>query len=69
MTMEDIFKAAIKKFDIRVKSTYRYAVFERMLRYYVEYLNETGSIELNIEHGFLKYTIGSLGFEEVAILE
>ena len=69
MTMEDIFKAAIKKFDIRVKSTYRYAVIERMLRSYVEYLNETGSIELNIEHGFLKYTKGSLGIEEVAIME
>lgn len=58
MTMEDIFKAAIKKFDIIVKSTYRYAVIERMLRSYVEYLNETGSIELNIEHGFLKYSKG-----------
>ncbi len=58
MTMEDIFKATIKKFDIHVKSTYRYAVIERMLRSYVEYLNETGSIELNIEDGFLKYTKG-----------
>lgn len=59
MTMEDIFKAAIKKFDIHVKSTYRYSVIERMLRSYVEYLNETGNIGLNIEHGFLKYSKGT----------
>jgi hydroxyacylglutathione hydrolase len=56
MTMEDIMKAVIKDFNIRVNSKYRYALIERMLRSYVEYLNETGSIELNIENGFLKYS-------------
>lgn len=55
MTMEEISKAVIKDFDIKIKSIYRYAVIERMLRSYVEYLNETGGIEINIEEGFLKY--------------
>jgi len=56
MTMEDILKAVIKKFDIRVKNRERYIVIERMLRSYIEYLNETGIIELNINDGFLKYS-------------
>ena len=58
MTMEDIFKAVIKNFNIHVNSRYRYAVIERMLWSYVEYLNETGIIELNMDHGFLKYSKG-----------
>lgn len=65
MTMEDIMKTAMEDFNIRVQSIYRYAFIERMLRSYVEYLNETGSIELNIENGFLKYSKGPLGIEEV----
>ncbi|MBC2579742.1 MBL fold metallo-hydrolase [Clostridium sp. DJ247] len=56
MTMEDILKAVIKNFNIHVKSKYRYTVIERMLRSYVEYLNETGTIELNMDDGFLKYS-------------
>lgn len=56
MTMEDIFKAVIKKFNIHVNNRYRYTVIERMLRSYVEYLNEIGAIELNIDDGFLKYS-------------
>lgn len=56
MTMEDIFKVVIKKFNIHVKSRYRYAVIERMLLSYVEYLTETGVIELNMDDGFLKYS-------------
>ena len=55
MTMEDIMKAVIKKWDISVKSMYKYAVVEKMLRSYVEYLNETGRIELILDNGFIKY--------------
>lgn len=55
MTMEEILKAVIKDFGIIVNSIYRYAFIERMLKSYIEYLNETGSIEVNIEEGFLKY--------------
>lgn len=56
MTMEDILTAVIKKFNIHIKSRYKYAMIERMLRSYVEYLNETGMIVLNIDEGFLKYS-------------
>jgi len=59
MTMEDIFKVVIKNFNIHVNSRYRYAVIERMLRSYVEYLNEIGRIDLNMDDGFLKYSKGS----------
>ncbi|MBB6216077.1 glyoxylase-like metal-dependent hydrolase (beta-lactamase superfamily II) [Anaerosolibacter carboniphilus] len=60
MTMEDIVKSAMKAFNIRAKSIYKYMVIERMLRSYVEYLNEVGMIELIMENGFLKYTKRSL---------
>lgn len=56
MTMEDIFKAVIKKSSIKVTSRYRYRVIERLLKSYVEYLDETGIIVLNMEEGFLKYS-------------
>lgn len=56
MTLEDILKAVIKKFHINISSKYRYTFIERMLRSYVEYLNERGVIKLNMENGFLKYS-------------
>lgn len=56
MTMEEILKEVVKRFNIPVKSRYKYALIERMLRSNVEYLNETGDIELNIDNGFLKYS-------------
>jgi len=59
MTMEDILKVVLEKFKINVKSRYRYTTIVRMLRSYVEYLNEMGNIVLNMEEGFLKYTKGS----------
>lgn len=58
MTMEQIMSAAVKKFDIDIKNTYRHLVIERMLKSYVEYLEETGAIALNIKDGFAKYTRG-----------
>lgn len=57
MTMEDILKAAIKEFNIYVNSRYKYTMIQRMLGSYVEYLNETGMIALNMDKGFLKYSI------------
>ena len=56
MTMEDILKAVIKKFNIHVNSRYKYTMIQRMLGSYVEYLNETGMIVLNMDEGFLKYS-------------
>ncbi len=55
MTMEEIMRAAIIEFNIQITSNNRFAAMERMLRSYVEYLNETGVIELNVSDGFLKY--------------
>jgi hydroxyacylglutathione hydrolase len=59
MTMEDILKAVIKEFNINVNSRYKHTMVERMLRSYVEYLNEIGVITLNMEEGFLKYSISN----------
>ncbi len=56
MTMEDILKAVIENFNINVKSKYRYTVIVRMLKSYVEYLNETGLLVLSMDRGFLKYS-------------
>jgi len=56
MTTEDIMKAVIKSFHIRVNNPNRYAFIERMLKSCVEYLNETGMLQLNMEDGFLKYS-------------
>lgn len=58
MTMGDILKVVIENFKINVNSRYKYVVVERMLKSYVEYLDETGVIELNIEDGVLKYSKG-----------
>ncbi|GAA0076381.1 MBL fold metallo-hydrolase [Clostridium sp. CTA-5] len=56
MTFEEIFKTVVKKFNIPVRTQYKYFILERMLKSYVEYLNERGYLELNIEDGFLKYS-------------
>jgi len=56
MTIDDILKTVIENFDINISNRYRYTLIERMLRSYVEYLNETGLIALNIDNGFLKYS-------------
>ena len=56
MTMEEILKEVIKEFNIPVKTQYKYPTLERMLRSYVEYLNETGRIAVSMEDGFLKYS-------------
>ncbi|CAH2215409.1 MBL fold metallo-hydrolase [Tepidibacter aestuarii] len=55
MTMEDIVSNVIKNWNIRVKNIYKYSMLEKMLRTYVEYLNETGMINLVMEDGLLKY--------------
>lgn len=56
MSMEEIMKAAIDKFNIHADNTSRYIVIERMVKSYVEYLEETGVIHLNMEDGFAKYS-------------
>lgn len=65
MTVEDIFKACVKKFKINIKDRYKYNIVERMLCSYVEYLNEKGFIELNMVNGFLKYTRCNLNKQDL----
>ncbi|MEA4901410.1 MBL fold metallo-hydrolase [Desulfitobacterium sp.] len=55
ITLEEIIKAACKKFNISIKTVWKYAMIERMVRSYVEYLTEIGSIKLDSTDGFLKY--------------
>ena len=54
-TMEDIMKTAMSRFNIDIKNIYKYDVIASMLRSYVDYLYETGRINLIIDKGFLKY--------------
>lgn len=56
MTFEDLFKVVINNFNINVKSKHNYAILERMLRSYIEYLYETEAIEIKIDNGLLKYS-------------
>lgn len=59
MTMEEIMRTVIMKWKINVKTRYKYFVTEKMLRSYVEYLNEIGMIKIIMEDGFLKYIKGN----------
>ncbi|MCB2294955.1 MBL fold metallo-hydrolase [Clostridium algoriphilum] len=63
MTMEEIMNAVTKCFNINVRTKQRYLVIEKMLKSYVEYLNETGVIILNIDNGFLKYSKNPLNIK------
>lgn len=56
ITMETIVKNAINNFGIGISGVSKYITMERMVRSYVEYLDEMGMITLNIEDGFLKYS-------------
>lgn len=56
MTMDDILKACVERFQINIKTNYKYHFMQRMLRSYVEYLDEIGMITLEMRDGFLKYS-------------
>lgn len=56
MTMEEILKAVIEEFNIKVGTIYKYYVVEKMLRSYLDYLNDIGVLNLTVEDGFLKYS-------------
>lgn len=55
MTFEDILRKIIRKYNIEVKSVYKYKMAERMLKSYVEYLYEIGKIDTIIDSCFIKY--------------
>ena len=56
MTFEDILKSLSRSMRICITTPFKYIVVERMLRCYIEYLEETGKITLVLEEDFLKYT-------------
>lgn len=45
----------LRKYNIEVKSVYKYKMAERMLKSYVEYLYEIGKIDTIIDSCFIKY--------------
>lgn len=55
MTFEDILRSLSRSMRINISTPYKYIVVERMLRCYIEYLEETGKITLMLEDDFLKY--------------
>lgn len=55
MTKQEILKACSDKFRIRTESIFKYQVIERMVKSYVEYLEETGALELHVVDGIAKY--------------
>ncbi|GAA0083903.1 MBL fold metallo-hydrolase [Clostridium sp. CTA-7] len=56
MTKEDVIKKIVKEWKIGIRNIRKYIVIERMLKSYIEYLNETKKIEIILEDGFLKYS-------------
>ncbi|GKU25242.1 MBL fold metallo-hydrolase [Clostridium folliculivorans] len=55
MTMDRIRSAVTKNFNLRIDTMARYGLIERLLRPYIEYLSETGSLIFQIEDGLIKY--------------
>lgn len=55
MTMEEMFRAAIKCFGICLTNRPGFLVIERMFRSYLEYLHETGMVKSILDDGFIKY--------------
>lgn len=55
MTMEEVFRSVIKEFNINVNNRYKYAAIEKMLKSYIEYLNEIGNLKLKVVDGVVKF--------------
>lgn len=56
MTMQELMEAVITSFNIHMATVYKYNLIERMLRSYLEYLDEKKRITLMLVDGFLKYS-------------
>ncbi|MBA5850186.1 MBL fold metallo-hydrolase [Clostridium sp. cel8] len=56
MKVEDIFDSVVKDFNIPITNIYKYNVIERMLRSYLEYLDEIGMIHQDVYNKVLKYS-------------
>ncbi|WP_446896960.1 MBL fold metallo-hydrolase [Clostridium sp. LBM24168] len=56
MKLEDIFHTIVKDFKIPINSIYKYNVIERMLKSYLEYLDEMGMVKQGVYDNILKYS-------------
>ena len=59
MTLEEIMKATVDSFNIKIKpdNIFRFLVIERMVKSYIDYLVETDVAGILIEDGFAKFYI------------
>lgn len=55
MSMEDILRAVIVKFNIHINNRYKYTMIQRMLGSYVDYLIETEMLVFQMDQGIFKY--------------
>lgn len=55
MSLDEIMQSINKNFHIRITSVQKHNVIERMLRSFLEYLVETGRLEMLIEESVIKY--------------
>ncbi|MHC1717753.1 MAG: MBL fold metallo-hydrolase [Acidaminococcaceae bacterium] len=56
MTLQELVQSVITTFNIHVADVYKYNLIERMLRSYLEYLDEQGKVKLTVVDSFLKYS-------------
>ncbi len=56
VTLQELMQAVITSFNIHMADIYKYNLIERMLRSYLEYLDEKKLIKLILIDGFLKYS-------------
>lgn len=63
MTFQDIMAVVSSNFHIHIINKNKYAITERLLKSYIEYLHETGRIELSMKDELLKYS--KIQLEEV----
>ena len=55
MTLQELMQKVIASFNIHVVTVYKYNLIEKMLRSYLEYLDEQQRIKLVMIDGLLKY--------------
>lgn len=56
MTLQELMQVVITSFNIHVATVYKYNLIERMLRSYLEYLDEIKAIKLIMVGSLLKYS-------------